>query len=92
GVAGVFQFARVGGDPTAGQGLELQVVAAVVLGGGSLAGGEGSVLGAVLGALCMALLANGCTLEGLPVYVQEILVGAIILFAVALDRCRHRRG
>ena len=92
GLAGVLNFARVRvGDPTAGIGLELQVIAAVVLGGGSLAGGEGSVLGSLLGALCMTLLANGCTLEGLPNYVQDMLVGTIIILAVALDRWRHRR-
>jgi ribose/xylose/arabinose/galactoside ABC-type transport system permease subunit len=92
GLAGVLHFARVRvGDPTAGSGLELQVIAAVVLGGGSLAGGEGSILGSLLGALCMALLANGCTLEGLPTYVQDMLVGAIIIGAVALDRWRARR-
>jgi len=91
GLAGVLHFARVRvGDPTAGSGLELQVIAAVVLGGGSLAGGEGSIPGSLLGALCMALLANGCTLEGLPTYVQDMLVGAIIIGAVALDRWRAR--
>ena len=91
GLAGVLNFARVRvGDPTAGIGLELQVIAAVVLGGGSLAGGEGTVLGALLGALCMTLLANGCTLEGLPNYVQDMLVGAIIILAVGLDRWRRR--
>lgn len=90
GIAGVCHFARVRvGDPMAGAGLELQAVAAVVLGGGSLAGGEGSVFGSLLGAFCMALLANGCTLEGLPNYVQEMLVGAIILVAVAMDRWRR---
>lgn len=89
GLAGVLHFARVRvGDPTAGAGLELQVIAAVVLGGGSLAGGEGSIPGSLLGALCMALLANGCTLEGLPNYVQDMLVGAIIILAVAIDRRR----
>lgn len=91
GLAGVLHFARVRvGDPTAGSGLELQVIAAVVLGGGSLAGGEGSILGSLLGALCMALLANGCQLEGLPNYVQDMLIGTIIILAVALDRWRRR--
>ncbi len=91
GLAGVLHFARVRvGDPTAGVGLELQVIAAVVLGGGSLAGGEGAILGSLMGALCMALLANGCTLEGLPNYVQDMLVGSIIILAVALDRWRRR--
>jgi ribose transport system permease protein len=91
GLAGVLHFARVRvGDSTAGNGLELQVIAAVVLGGGSLSGGEGSIVGSLLGALCMALLANGCTLEGLPNYVQDMLVGAIIILAVAIDRWRRR--
>jgi ribose transport system permease protein len=90
GLAGVLHFARLRvGDPMAGSGLELQVIAAVVLGGGSLTGGEGSIAGSLLGAFCMALLANGCQLEGLPNYVQEMLVGAIILVAAALDRRRQ---
>ncbi|MCR9243567.1 MAG: ABC transporter permease [bacterium] len=91
GLAGIFYFARVrSGSPTGGIGLELKVIAAVVIGGGSLAGGEGTVLGALLGALCMTLLEDGCTIEGIPTYMQEILVGAIIIFAVGLDRWRHR--
>lgn len=93
GLAGLFYFARVrSGSPTAGIGLELQVIAAVVIGGGSLAGGEGTVLGSLLGALCMAMLTDGCTVEGIPTYVQDMLVGAIIIFAVGLDRWRHRRS
>lgn len=91
GLAGVLHFGRVRvGDPTAGAGLELQVIAAVVLGGGSLAGGTGTIAGSLLGALGMALLANGCTLEGLPVHVQDMLIGSIIVGAVALDRWRSR--
>lgn len=90
GLAGVLHFGRVRvGDPTAGAGLELQAIAAVVLGGGSLAGGAGTIHGSLLGAFGMALLANGCTLEGLPTYVQEVLVGAIIVGAVAVDRWRR---
>ena len=92
GMAGLFYFARVrSGSPTAGIGLELQVIAAVVIGGGSLAGGEGTVLGSLLGALCMTMLTDGCTLEGIPTYMQDILVGAIIIFAVGLDRWRRSR-
>lgn len=92
GLAGILHFARVEvGDPTAASGLELQAVAAVVIGGGSLAGGEGTVLGSVLGAFLMAVLENGCTQVGLHTYVQEILIGAIIIVAVALDRWRQRR-
>jgi ribose transport system permease protein len=90
GLAGCLQFARLTvGDPTTALGKELDVIAAVVIGGGSLAGGSGSVLGSLLGALLMTVLANGCTLLGVPNYVQEMLVGAIIIGAVAVDRWRR---
>ncbi len=92
GLAGVLQYGRLTvGDPTTAIGLELDVIAAVVLGGGSLAGGRGSVAGSLLGAVFMALLANGCTLTGVPNYVQEIVVGVIIVLAVAIDRARQGR-
>lgn len=91
GLAGSLQFARLTvGDPTTALGKELDVIAAVVIGGGSLAGGSGSILGSLLGAFLMTVLANGCTLLGVPNYVQEMLVGAIIIVAVALDRLRRR--
>jgi ribose/xylose/arabinose/galactoside ABC-type transport system permease subunit len=90
GLAGVLQFSRLTvGDPTTALGKELDVIAAVVIGGGSLSGGAGTILGSILGALLMAVLANGCTLTGVPNYVQEIVVGAIIVIAVAIDRLRH---
>jgi ribose/xylose/arabinose/galactoside ABC-type transport system permease subunit len=60
-----------------------------VLGGGSLSGGRGSITGSLLGAFFMAILANGCSLTGVPTYVQEIAVGAIIIVAAALDRLRQ---
>lgn len=91
GIAGVMQYGRLTvGDPTTAIGLELDVIAAVVIGGGSLAGGRGSIVGALLGAFFMSMLANGCNLTGVPNYVQEILVGAIIILAVGLDRLRQR--
>jgi ribose transport system permease protein len=91
GLAGVMQFARLTvGDPTTAIGKELDVIAAVVIGGGSLAGGAGGILGSLLGAFLMSVLANGCTLSGVPNYIQEILIGAIIVVAVALDRFRQR--
>jgi ABC-type xylose transport system permease subunit len=68
------------------------VIAAVVIGGGSLAGGEGSVLGTLVGALIMQVLDSGSSLMGWPNRVQEIVTGAIIVAAVALDRLRHRRS
>ena len=92
GFAGVLQFARLTqGDPTVAVGLELDVIAAVVLGGASLSGGTGSVLGAMIGALIMAVLRNASNQMGWPNYVQEIIIGAVIVLAVALDRLRHRR-
>jgi ribose transport system permease protein len=90
GLAGCLQFARLTvGDPTTALGKELDVIAAVVIGGGSLSGGSGSILGALIGAFLMSVLANGCTLLGVPNYVQEMLVGAIIVAAVAIDQLRH---
>ncbi len=93
GLAGLMQFSRLTvGDPTVAVGLELDVIAAVVIGGGSLSGGEGSILGTLVGALIMTVIASGCTQMGLPNYWQEIITGGIIIVAVALDRLRHRRA
>ena len=90
GLAGVLQFGRLTvGDPTTATGKELDVIAAVVIGGASLSGGSGTILGTLVGALLMATLANGCNLSGVPNYVQEILIGGIIVTAVALDRLRQ---
>jgi ribose transport system permease protein len=91
GLAGVFLFANTSeGDPTAAVGIELQVIAAVVIGGGSLLGGEGSVLGTIVGAFMLTSLVNGCTLVGWPNYIQEIIIGVIIVIVVALDYFRRR--
>lgn len=93
GAAGLMQFSRLTvGDPTVAIGLELDIIAAVVIGGGSLSGGEGSILGALVGAMLMTEIKTGCTHAGLSVWVQEMITGAIIVVAVALDRLRHRRG
>src|SRR6476659_2708244 len=89
GIAGVMQMSRLRqGDPTVAAGTELDVIAAVVIGGGSLSGGEGSIFGSLVGALIMAFLRNGCQQIGWPNYIQEIIIGAIIVFAVAIDRWR----
>jgi ribose transport system permease protein len=91
GLSGVMEFSRLTvGDPTVAVGLELDIIAAVVIGGGSLSGGEGSVLGTMIGVLIMSFLRNGCTMMGWPNYIQEIIIGAIIVIAVTLDRLRHR--
>src|SRR5262249_14592725 len=93
GLAGVTQMSRLRqGDPTVAVGVELHIIAAVVIGGGSLSGGEGSIGGAMIGALIMAFLRNGCQQMGWPNYVQEIIIGVVIVLAVAADRYRASRG
>ena len=66
------------------------MIAAVVIGGGSLSGGQGSVLGTLTGAAIMGVIASGCTLLGLSNPVQDVLLGVIIVAAVALDQWRQR--
>jgi ribose transport system permease protein len=91
GLAGVLYTARFGyGASTAGVGYELQVISAVVIGGTSLAGGDGSVLGSVLGAAVMGLLTNGLTLLNVPEEYNQFVVGLVIIVAVLADRWRHR--
>jgi len=93
GLAALLQFAYLSmGDPTTAEGYELRVIAAVVIGGASLSGGEGSIRGTIVGALLMTVVDNGCTKLGLDNWVQEIATGAIIVIAVALDQLRHRRA
>ncbi|MSR61955.1 MAG: ABC transporter permease [Planctomycetes bacterium] len=91
GVAAVLQLAYLSmGDPTTAQGYELKAIAAAVIGGASLAGGEGSIGGTLIGALIMTVVDNGCTKLGLDNWVQELVTGVIIVAAVALDRWRAR--
>jgi ribose transport system permease protein len=93
GIAGVVEVARLNvGDPTDSNGLELSVIAASVIGGASLTGGEGSVLGTVFGAMMMTVIQTGCSFLGLASWVQMILTGAIIVSAAGLDRLRQRRA
>jgi ribose transport system permease protein len=92
GLSGVTQMSRLRqGDPTVAIGTELDVIAAVVIGGASLNGGEGSIAGAMIGALTMAFLRNGSQQMGWPNYIQEIMIGIIIVLAVAIDRVRRTR-
>lgn len=91
GLAGVMQYAYIGiGQPTTGQGYELMVIAAVVIGGGSLSGGEGTVPGTLIGALIIGVLFSGCVQMGWPNWLQTVVTGVIIAAAVLLDRLRHR--
>ena len=90
GMAGLYQFSRLAtGTPTSGVGLELKIIAAVVIGGGSLSGGRGSVLGTLTGAAIMAVIGSGCTQLGLSNPIQDIIIGVIIVAAVAVDRLRR---
>jgi ribose/xylose/arabinose/galactoside ABC-type transport system permease subunit len=90
GLAGLLEFSRLSvGDPTVAVGFELDVIAAVIIGGGSLNGGKGTVLGTVAGAAIMAVIQIGCSQQGLPNWVQQIVTGVIIVTAVALDRWRQ---
>src|SRR5438132_1247080 len=92
GLAGVMEYSNLSvGVPTVAVGLELDVIAAVIIGGGSLLGGKGSIVGTIAGAAIMAIIQIGCSQQGLPNWVQEIVTGTIIVFAVALDQWRSRR-
>jgi Ribose/xylose/arabinose/galactoside ABC-type transport systems, permease components len=92
GLAGMVEASRLmTGQPTAGQGYELQAIAAVVIGGGSLRGGEGSVIGTLVGAFIMGLLANGSDLLGISPYLQQAIIGGVIILAVTVDELRKRR-
>jgi ribose/xylose/arabinose/galactoside ABC-type transport system permease subunit len=70
---------------TAGQGLELDVIAATILGGASLNGGEGTIVGTLIGVLLLGVLRNGLVLMGVSPFVQMVLIGAVLIGAVALD-------
>jgi len=92
GLAGMIEASRLmTGQPTGGQGYELTAIAAVVIGGGSLRGGEGSVLGTLVGAFIMGLLANGSDLLGTNPYWQQVIIGSVIILAVSFDELRKRR-
>jgi ribose transport system permease protein len=93
GLAGLMQLSRLTqGDPTGAIGLELDIIAAVVIGGASLSGGSGSVLGSMIGALIMAVLRSGSSQMGWENYVQEIIIGVVIVLAVGLDLLRQSRA
>jgi ribose transport system permease protein len=92
-LAGIMLASRLmSGTPTAGNGLELQVLAAAVIGGASLRGGEGTVLGAFLGAVFVALINNAMTMLAVSIYWQMIVTGAVLVAAVAIDMIGRRRA
>lgn len=89
GMAGLMMFSRLSvGDPTAAEGLELDMIASVVIGGGSLSGGVGSLFGSLIGVLIMATIRSGCSQMGLDNWIQQIVTGSIIMIAVAFDRLK----
>lgn len=92
GLAGTIETARlVTGVPTAGEGYELNVIAAVVIGGGSLSGGQGTVIGTIIGSLIMGVLSNGANLLGISPFIQKIVIGSVIVLAVTFDEFQRRK-
>jgi ribose transport system permease protein len=93
GLVGILLASRLGqGTPTVGSGYELWAIAATVIGGTSLFGGEGTVLGAILGAAIMGVMVNGMVLVNLSSYLQDVVLGGVLVVAVTYDTWRrHRR-
>jgi len=90
-LAGILMASRMGGaQSAAGMGVEMRVITACVIGGCSLAGGEGTILGSFLGVLLMALVRNAFNLLGVSVYWQTTAMGSILLMAVLMDVLRRR--
>jgi ribose/xylose/arabinose/galactoside ABC-type transport system permease subunit len=93
GLAGVMSYAEIGdGDPTTAVALELDIIAAVVIGGASLSGGRGSALGSTIGAIIITLLYNGCVMLRVDDWVQKVLIGSIIVAAVWVDGIRGKNS
>lgn len=92
GIAAALLLARLSsGDPTFGQLYELDAIAAAVMGGTSLTGGEGSIAGTMVGALIISLVRNAMNLFNIPSYYQQVVIGTVIVLAVMLDRWRKRQ-
>ena len=91
GIAGVMLSSRLNSaQPNVANGAELDAIAAVVIGGTSLFGGEGTIVGTIIGALLMAVIRNGLTLMHVTAFYQQIVIGAVIILAVLIDRLRRR--
>ena len=93
GLAAILLTARLNSaQPIAGMSYELDAIAATVIGGTSLLGGEGTVVGTLIGALIMAVLRNGLNLLGVSSFIQQIVIGSVIIVAVLIDMALKRRG
>lgn len=93
GIAAMIATSRtVSAQPTAGFGAELDIIAAVVIGGASLAGGRGTITGTIIGTLLISFLRNGCTLLGISTNAQLIVIGMIIVIAVSVDQLARSRA
>jgi len=91
GLAAIIQTSRLGAaNPTIGAGFELYAIAAVIIGGTSLMGGKGTIMGTLIGALIIGVLNNGLTLMNIPDEIKQIIIGLVIIVAVLLDRLRQR--
>ncbi len=92
GLAGIILLARLNsGQPAVGQGFELNAIAAAVIGGTSLAGGEGTILGTIIGALIMSVLQNGLNLMHVSQFWQQVIIGLVVIFAVYIDIKRKKK-
>ena len=90
GIAGIILASRVNsGQPTAGLGWELDVIASVIIGGTSLFGGRGGIIGTVIGSLFLGVLRNGLNLLGVSPFYQQVFIGLLIIIAVILDKFRR---
>ena len=90
--AGILMLSRIGSAPsTMGQGLEFQVITALLIGGVSFSGGEGSILGAFLGCFLMGMISNALSIFGINANMQQVIIGTILVFAVAMDESNRRR-
>jgi ribose transport system permease protein len=91
GIAGLVMAARIiSAPPTAGMGYELDAVAASVIGGASTMGGEGTIAGTIIGAFIISVLRNGLNLMGISPFIQQIVIGVVIVAAVFFDKIKHK--
>jgi ribose transport system permease protein len=90
-IAGIVLFARLtSAEAAAGLGIEMDVIAGTVIGGASMAGGAGSVVGAIIGSALIGVITNGVVLLNINTYAQQAITGVVILIAVSLDSLRKK--